>query len=50
MLAVRQAFKATPGEQARHAGIPVSRAQPPAVVDEAVVEERAAIRIEWVLR
>lgn len=48
VLAVRQAFKASASQQARHVGIPVSRSQPTTVVDEAVVEQRATVRIERV--
>ena len=44
-----QAFKTSASYEAGNVGVTVSRAESPTVVDKAVVEKRAAIRIKRIL-
>ena len=50
MLAVLESLEASTSEQTRNIGIAVRGAQSPSIINKTVIEQAAAIRIEWILR
>ena len=49
MLAVLESLKSATSEQAGHIRIPVSDSKPATTEDQAVVEDRSALGIQWLL-